>query len=80
MMDPIWRSRFIKINQIYWAAIKFILKNLSELLENCFSGIFGIADYRFSFRFKKFKMAYAIWRSRFIKINQIYLKMGFWGC
>ena len=28
---------------------------------------------RFSFRFKKFKMANSIWRSRFIKIYQIYL-------
>ena len=33
----------------------------------------AITDYRSSFRFKKFKMADPIWRSRFIKINQIYL-------
>ena len=26
------------------------------LLENCYSGVFGITDYRSSFRFKKFKL------------------------
>ena len=32
-----------------------------------------VTDYRSSFRSKKFKMADSIWRSRFIKINHIYL-------
>ena len=38
-----------------------------------FPGVFRVVDYRSSFVFKKFKMAYSIWRLKFIKINQIYL-------
>ena len=34
-----------------------VLKNKSHLLENCYSWIFGVADYRSSFGFKNFKMA-----------------------
>ena len=29
----------------------------SESLENCYSGVIGVADYRSSFRYKKLKMA-----------------------
>ena len=47
-------------------------KTYSDLHENYYSGDFTIADYRSSIRFKKkFKMADLIWRSSFIKINQI---------
>ena len=46
-----------------------------DLLENCYTEVFGISDYRSSIRFKKIKMTHPIWQSRFIKINQIYLKI-----
>ena len=35
------------------------------------SGVFGAADYRTSFRFKKFKIAYPIWPSRFINESDL---------
>ena len=50
-----------------------VLKNYADLLENCYSGVFGVANYISLFRLKKFKMADLIWWSRFIKIDQIYL-------
>ena len=32
-------------------------KNQADLVENCYSGVFRVADCRSSFRFKQFKMA-----------------------
>ena len=48
-------------------------KHITDLLEKCYSGVFGVADYRSSFRIKKLKMTDPIWWASFIKINQIYL-------
>ena len=47
----------------------------SDLLQNYYSGVFGVLDYRSSFSFKKYKMADPILWSKFIQNNQIYLKI-----
>ena len=55
--------------------IKNMERNKSKSLENCYSGVFGVADYESDVSFPNFKMADPIWRMTFLKNNEICLKL-----